>query len=162
MGSSNCQRAMGFRLLSAVRTYLGVPYDLGGLSREGTDCSGVIVMSARDVGRPLPRVHSNGLWQLCYPLGKRNPFDIPGALVFQSRAKDVGKDRPDGIVHCAVTVGDGQSIVHARGKVKEVKTRESWEFAGTLWPLPAEEGSSQHDMGAGLVALGGAGLILAT
>ncbi len=49
----------GDRLAAAAARYLGIPYRYGGMSRRGTDCSGLVCMIYRDVSRAkLP--HSTG------------------------------------------------------------------------------------------------------
>ena len=69
----------GPRALKAARSYLGVPYAWGGESRGGLDCSGLVVVSFRHVGRKLPH-YSGGLWSL----GRKIPRKAlkPGDLVF--------------------------------------------------------------------------------
>lgn len=43
------------RILSVARSYLGVPYRLGGASRSGIDCSGLVLVAYRDgAGINLP------------------------------------------------------------------------------------------------------------
>lgn len=43
------------RILSVARSYLGVPYRLGGASRSGIDCSGLVLVAYRDgAGIALP------------------------------------------------------------------------------------------------------------
>ena len=41
----------GDRMENAARGYLGIPYRYGGMSRRGTDCSGLVCMIYRDVAR---------------------------------------------------------------------------------------------------------------
>lgn len=41
-------------ILAAVAKYKGVPYVLGGASRRGVDCSGLVTLALRDVGLNLP------------------------------------------------------------------------------------------------------------
>jgi cell wall-associated NlpC family hydrolase len=47
--------ATASRVLSVARSYLGVPYRLGGASRNGIDCSGLVMVAYRDgAGIRLP------------------------------------------------------------------------------------------------------------
>lgn len=54
---------VGTRALHAARSFLGVPYAWGGESRGGLDCSGLVVVSFRAIGRELPH-YSGALWHL--------------------------------------------------------------------------------------------------
>lgn len=45
----------GSRVIQVAQTYLGVPYRLGGASRSGIDCSGLVLVAYRDgAGIKLP------------------------------------------------------------------------------------------------------------
>ena len=68
--------AVGLRALRAAKTFLGVPYSWGGESRGGLDCSGLVVVSFRAVGRTLPH-YSGALWRLGRPVkGKVRRGDL--------------------------------------------------------------------------------------
>jgi cell wall-associated NlpC family hydrolase len=47
--------AAGEDVLAEARAYLGAPYERGGLSRRGIDCSGLVHMAFRRVGILVPR-----------------------------------------------------------------------------------------------------------
>ncbi|MCP4545891.1 MAG: C40 family peptidase [bacterium] len=93
--------AMGFRLL-------GAPYEWGGCSTWGFDCSGLVQALYSSVGIALPR--DADMQALCgAPRDIRSPATWqPGDLLF------FGNDRVD---HVGVLIGEGR-LLHARGFVK--------------------------------------------
>jgi cell wall-associated NlpC family hydrolase len=44
------------RVLAEARSYLNTPYQWGGMSRKGIDCSGLTSIAYQAIGRSLPRV----------------------------------------------------------------------------------------------------------
>jgi cell wall-associated NlpC family hydrolase len=71
---------IGKRALRAARGYLGTPYAWGGESAGGLDCSGLVVVSFRTVGRRLPH-YTGALWKLGRPVRKGTKLHV-GDLVF--------------------------------------------------------------------------------
>ena len=89
--------------LSVARTFLGAPYEWGGLSGRGLDCSGLVHLAYRLAGRTVPR----DAWQQ----------EAAGAAVpaGEERAGDLasyGQGRAD---HIAFWTGDGK-ILHSTGR----------------------------------------------
>jgi cell wall-associated NlpC family hydrolase len=71
---------IGKRALRAARTYLGTPSAWGGESAGGLDCSGLVVVSFRKVGRKLPH-YTGALWKLGRPVRRGAKLHV-GDLVF--------------------------------------------------------------------------------
>lgn len=89
--------------LEAARTFLGAPYEWGGMTRAGIDCSGLVHMAYRLSGRLVPR----DAWQ---QHEAATPVASPraGDLAFYA---DPGR-RVD---HVAFWTEDG-AILHATGR----------------------------------------------
>jgi hypothetical protein len=87
--------------LSLARSFLGTPYEWGGLTAAGIDCSGLVHIAYRLAGRQVPR----DSWQ---QEGAGTPIEAlePGDLV------TYGGDRAD---HIAFWLGEGQ-ILHATAR----------------------------------------------
>ncbi len=54
-GSGGLPGASGTEVLEIAMSYAGAPYEWGGLTRHGIDCSGLVHMAYRLTGRLLPR-----------------------------------------------------------------------------------------------------------
>lgn len=93
------------KVIAAAERWLGTPYQYGGNSKGGTDCSGLTTMAFLDgAGIKLPRSSNEQAG-----VGKAvKPSDLrPGDLVFFTNKKGGGR-----INHVAIYAGDG-CILHA-------------------------------------------------
>ena len=87
--------------LDVARSYLGTPYLWGGMTERGIDCSGLVHMAYRRVGRLVPR----------------------DADQQEAAGEEVGEPRPGDLVtygegtadHIAFWLGEGR-ILHATGR----------------------------------------------
>ena len=86
--------------VDVARRYLGTPYEWGGMSKRGIDCSGLVHMAFRRVGRLVPR--------------DADQQEAAGALVAEPRAGDL-LAYGDPVDHVAFWLGDGR-ILHSTGR----------------------------------------------
>lgn len=105
--------------LDEARTYLGAPYEWGGMTERGIDCSGLVHMAYRRLGRLVPR----DAWQQ-EEAGRRVDDPEPGDVLVYG---DPGKPAD----HVAFWVGGGR-ILHATGRdsLGVVEEAEPSELAG--------------------------------
>jgi len=90
--------------VAEARGYLGSPYEWGGMTERGIDCSGLVHMAYRRLGRLVPRdAHE----QEAAAEALREHDLRPGDLVFFGP-----RERAD---HIAFWLGDGR-ILHATGR----------------------------------------------
>lgn len=87
--------------VEAARGYLGSPYEWGGMTARGIDCSGLVHMAYRAAGRLVPR-DAHQQQDAAEPVSKPQPGD----LVFY------GEGSAD---HVAFWLGEGR-ILHATGR----------------------------------------------
>lgn len=101
-------------LVDEARTWLGVPYVMGGADRKGADCSGFLVSVYRDVADiKLPRTTSQQR-EHCIPIDKDQL--AAGDILFFSSKRSGGK-----VAHVAMYIGNGR-MIHAsssRGVVED-------------------------------------------
>lgn len=97
--------AMGRELVDAALKWLGTRYRYGGDSRNGTDCSGLVMRLYSDVcALKLPRTT---LGQRDYCTGLKRKEARPGDLVFFGSSKGNSS-----VSHVGVYIGKGE-MVHA-------------------------------------------------
>jgi len=87
--------------IEEARRYLGAPYEWGGMTERGIDCSGLVHMAYRGLGRLVPR----DAWQQ----------EAAGREVAEPEAGDLVTYGTDAADHIAFWLGDG-SILHAAGR----------------------------------------------
>jgi len=91
-------------LIEAASSYLGAPYEWGGMTERGIDCSGLVHMAYRRTGRLVPR-DADQQEAAATPIGEADAR--PGDLVCFGE--------PGRAHHIAFWLGDGR-ILHATGR----------------------------------------------
>jgi len=115
-GGADVPQGVRSKIMSIARTYLGVPYRLGGATRTGIDCSGLVLVAYRDgAGINLPHRAT-----LQAARGRRIPRAqvLPGDLV----AWGVPGNYP----HIALAV-DADTVIVAPTWGKTVQYQKLWE-----------------------------------
>ena len=111
------------RLLSSSKKWLGTPYQYGGTTQSGVDCSGFVLNVYSDLGYKVPRTSRE---QYEYTKRISSNEKLVGDLVFFRRGSDVG--------HVGIYVGSNK-MIHAstsRGVIIQDLDNEYLErtFAG--------------------------------
>jgi cell wall-associated NlpC family hydrolase len=125
-------------LVGQAMTYLGTPYRMGGTSRRGLDCSGLVGAVYGEQGMDLPRTAAEQFHEGA-PVAESDLR--PGDLVF---FHDTYKR---GISHVGIYIGDGR-FLHAAGRRHGVIVSElsrpyyHLRFAGARRPA-AEPGAAE-------------------
>ena len=96
-------------IIREARTFIGVPYQWGGLTRQGLDCSGLVQLSFRKAGLNVPRT-TEGLLEV----GKRVKLKKarPGDLLFFALSEKRNKVTHVGIV-TQKERGKSPAFIHA-------------------------------------------------
>lgn len=110
----------GDSVIDVARTFLGTPYEWGGLTARGLDCSGLVHLSYRLCGRIVPRDADQQ-----DKAGTPVPEPEPGDLVTYG----------DPVDHVAFWLGDGR-ILHSTGRDDGIGVVEE--------PEPAELQARRH------------------
>jgi len=94
------ERIHGLALARTAQSYLGVPFQFGGTSREGLDCSGLVFLVGQEHGLALPRTTA-GQFRCGQPVERADLR--PGDLVFFNT-------NGQGVSHVGVYLGGGEFI----------------------------------------------------
>jgi len=97
------------RIVFSAIQYVDVPYEFGGMSREGVDCSGLVYLAHQSAGLQVPRTSLNQ-----YRKAKRvrkNQMRAGDLLFFKLNTKRVS--------HVGIYLGDGR-FIHAPRTGKKV------------------------------------------
>lgn len=125
---TNAGKGIGARIIAAAEHYLGVPYQWGGTSASGVDCSGLVQLAYKAAGIDLPRISFQQA-----NAGKRVPLSQlrPGDLVAWDNSP-----RNNGADHIAIALGNGMVIEapHPGGRVQIVKITDIGEAWGVRMP----------------------------
>ncbi len=95
--------------VAEARAYLGAPYLWGGMSERGIDCSGLVHMAWRRLGRLVPR--------------DAHEQEAAGVAVEEPRYGDLATYGAERVTHIAFWLGD-ERILHAAGGRSVVEEEE--------------------------------------
>lgn len=90
-------------LIATAKKYIGVPYQFGGTTPKGFDCSGYLQYVFAKHGMQIPRL-ADEQYYLGTPTKNKSQL-VPGDLVFFSTYED-------GVSHCGIYLGN-DNFIHA-------------------------------------------------
>lgn len=105
------------RILNAAEQMIGTPYQAGGESPDGVDCSGLVQYAYRQAGIRVPRTTADQ-----FRAGRSQRHVLPGDLLFFRT--DAGGD----VSHVGIYAGQGR-MIHASsgsGQVRKVSLNQSY------------------------------------
>lgn len=106
------------KVISVARSYIGTPYKYGGTSRAGMDCSGLMLLSFKEVGVTLPRTSAE---QSTVGTALKYSELKPGDLVFFTDKKGGTKVVHAGVVS-AVNGPRDVKFIHSSTKLGVVES----------------------------------------
>ncbi|PIB35741.1 hypothetical protein BFP72_10220 [Reichenbachiella sp. 5M10] len=104
--SFDCGTRTREEFIAKAKTYLGTPYQYGGTTTQGMDCSGLIFRTFRDLGLQAPH-GAQALARFGQIVLDRDEL-MPGDVIFFSRTYPTSKL----VTHAAFVIEDGQ-MIHA-------------------------------------------------
>lgn len=106
------------KVVMEARTYIGVPYKYGGVSKSGMDCSGLLLRSFETIDYPMPRTTKDQI-----RLGKKVGVSSvqKGDLVFFKAEKGRNKVTHVGLVTAVVSPNDIR-FIHSSTKLGVVES----------------------------------------
>jgi probable lipoprotein NlpC len=110
-------------ILKTARSYTGTPYQWGGTTRKGMDCSALLLNSYKSIGLQLPRTSQN---QSNIGKGVSIKDLAPGDLVFFATGKRRRKVTHAGII--TEVKGDKVKFIHASTSLGVVETNLNSEY----------------------------------
>lgn len=128
----------GGKIVTTAMKYLGVPYEWGGTTAKGLDCSGLVQLVFKENGIKLPRVATDqaNTGEIIYRgPGSKVPWDLlkPGdTIAFHSSS-----DKPGFYHHIGIYIGD-KKMIHAPKKGEVVK------IVGLAWFQSEDWSVSRH------------------
>lgn len=102
--------SVGERATFVAMQQVGVPYQYGGQTPSGFDCSGLVHFSYLQAGKSVPRT-TRGLWQASDTI-RRSDIQRGDLLFFKVEGK---------MQHVGIYIGDGE-FVHAPQSGRKVST----------------------------------------